>query len=1241
MQKLKFNPTNHRNPCPICQDSSGDCRTTQDNLILCHSFIDFDSGIAGYKWRGASSNGVWGIHVRDDGKQFDKQQYERYLAQKEAIERNKKQFLADNALDADGRDKAIRKLARHLGLSDRHREDLKNRGLSDRAIEAGLFFSIDPWIRFNLNLPDNLPGIHYKGDRFATKNTGYACPIYDKQGRAVGWQLRVEGATKGNKYKWAKSNFSSHLPNSELPITIIKPDVHEDKTGRNSNFKFELTQPSAFRTLYLSEGILKPAIASHRHDLAVCGAAGGHFKGSPEQLASIVSDYGELAIAPDGGDVINPQVMSRWSQQINFLKRFNKPIKILWWGQVKKSDGDIDEIELETFSNAERLTPTQFFDLAKKQQYIQQQWSNWRNYKKFTTQFKIEKKFIEYGLPQTNTITFIKSGLGTGKTTETIKHLHQFQKYGIIGLGYRNTLLLQFNQKALELGFYHLQSDKNLREFSLDNPEIKVTNCIDSLIYYVREQFDGKIVIIDEIISVLKHFLFSSTIKQFSKVKELFTEMVNRCDRLICLDGFMTDWAVKFFKELCPTKQIITIENIYQGDKARVYLLEGTIDVDERVRVNDKTPWLEKLLNSDRPAICSDSQIFCEAIENLLLEQGRRGIRVDSKTVSNEEVKEFFTAPDRYIELNNPEYLIYSPSAESGLDIPTQNYFDSHFAFFFGQLDIDSTIQMLGRIRDLNVPKYVWCKKFIVPTDTLRRPSNVESIQADRARSILSELNLIIQNTPDLSKEQISSRIQQIYQDNLDPYTIAADTIAAIHNHEFSNYRECLKRQLIDSGYPLETVTLERSDEAVAIARDEKEAKTEVKQQNSKDIYNASDKYIGVMQANLSFDADWETRSSIIKAQLVDRLPGINHDPLWSPKFIKLIKYDRPNLINQTKLYYLLENLELAKQLAREKYNGIFNRGSIAAPWKLRQDYLKVKALRDIGLYDFIQTAIDNRGFTYTADSPEVKAIIKKCRQKKNRDLLGTPLKDPIKLVNKLLRSVSIQTKAKKLKRQGKTIWVYLIDQKHLLSEERLAILQAIQLKYENQTNSNDQPLEWVINDRNSGQNSPLKESLQKMAETTKVQGFDAVADSPDIYINNSTICHPQNNHQVQANLLNEPSNTKQLRNPGDTEYGKVFDTPEAIADLAWMLDRIEDSYGLAELQTVPEFTRSRLNRACRLLSLQQQQKIRQWVNENHQRRRTAVQGGGNDSYILLLDNNRCHTPILVQSSPKRASTSR
>ncbi|MDJ0747422.1 MAG: hypothetical protein QNJ32_29345, partial [Xenococcaceae cyanobacterium MO_167.B27] len=150
-------PTKYHNPCPICSDISGDCRIRSDNLILCHTYIQEDSGIGGYRFVKTSADGLWGVHAPDDGKEFNREQYERNKEIREELARNKKQFLEDNALDAIARDKAIRKLSRNIGLNKRARQDLKRRGLSDSAISAGLFFNIDPWIRFNLNLPSNLP----------------------------------------------------------------------------------------------------------------------------------------------------------------------------------------------------------------------------------------------------------------------------------------------------------------------------------------------------------------------------------------------------------------------------------------------------------------------------------------------------------------------------------------------------------------------------------------------------------------------------------------------------------------------------------------------------------------------------------------------------------------------------------------------------------------------------------------------------------------------------------------------------------------------------------------------------------------------------------------------------------------------------------------------------------------------------------------------------------------------------
>ena len=53
-RQAKRIPTNRANPCPICSDISGDCRHGEDNLILCHTYIDGGVDASGYEFKKAA-----------------------------------------------------------------------------------------------------------------------------------------------------------------------------------------------------------------------------------------------------------------------------------------------------------------------------------------------------------------------------------------------------------------------------------------------------------------------------------------------------------------------------------------------------------------------------------------------------------------------------------------------------------------------------------------------------------------------------------------------------------------------------------------------------------------------------------------------------------------------------------------------------------------------------------------------------------------------------------------------------------------------------------------------------------------------------------------------------------------------------------------------------------------------------------------------------------------------------------
>lgn len=338
----KFTPTTKRNPCPICSDTSGDCRTTDGEMLLCHSLPDGGDHSL-YKWIKSTDDGIWGIFVprKEDGdRSIDsrRQWLELQRQRQERLEQQAREF--NNGLSSAQRDKAIRLLSRHYGLNSSHRQQLRDRGLTDAQIDESHFFSVYPWAAAPPGIDEKCPGI--KNGKLWTGATGYACPAFNSRGEAIGFQVRDENPEAQNKYLWAKGNFSSHLKIGELPLSV---------SGRVG------------MTVLLCEGILKPRIASYRlQNQFVIGAAGGNFGGSPLQLRSAIGACRRIVIAPDAGDILNPHVLRRIESTLS-LFNFTYRVRIAWWGQVEKSAPDIDE--LSGWGNVQFLTASQWGQLVK------------------------------------------------------------------------------------------------------------------------------------------------------------------------------------------------------------------------------------------------------------------------------------------------------------------------------------------------------------------------------------------------------------------------------------------------------------------------------------------------------------------------------------------------------------------------------------------------------------------------------------------------------------------------------------------------------------------------------------------------------------------------------------------------------------------------------------------------------------------------------------------------------------
>ena len=346
------------NPCPICTKTDW-CYELSDTLWCCKRS---DSAPADWiRTTKQDSDGAWYFAIENDnnGDRAAKQEeWERLKAEREANQRQVQHQEFKTQLTAAQRDPLIRALSQELGLSGQHRQMIRERGLTDERIKAGLFFSIEPWQEVSNRYPLNLPGIKQTkdGKRFVatTKDEstgkyvgGIAIVTLDVSGLATGWQLMTVPRIEDKKYIWALGEKSSHLPlgNGELPIQVVGIAIDPE-------------------IAWCCEGSLKPVTASSRLNDRFIGASSGLFRSSANQTTAALEGVKTINLAVDAGDAINPQRLRHWRLEAEFFQSLGLSVRFAWWGQIAKAGNDIDEITPEELATIEYLTPKGFFKMA-------------------------------------------------------------------------------------------------------------------------------------------------------------------------------------------------------------------------------------------------------------------------------------------------------------------------------------------------------------------------------------------------------------------------------------------------------------------------------------------------------------------------------------------------------------------------------------------------------------------------------------------------------------------------------------------------------------------------------------------------------------------------------------------------------------------------------------------------------------------------------------------------------------
>jgi hypothetical protein len=1017
-------PSSPNNPCPVCNGTDRNCRILEE-VIFCHTFQDARQGEKfGNFICLRQSNGHTATFKIDNSQEWSEERKLEWEAEtarrKERAEEQRRNALASQ-LPAIERDKAYKSLLAKLSLSETDRHKLLERGFTPSVIAERGYKTAKQWQLVDEYLPANLPGILLKGFGVKKLNLftdGIICPIRDKDGLIVA--LKAHFPNGDPKYFWLTSATQKNLEGAtphldgEIPLAVFEPDMLESPT------------------IWLTEGVeFKPALASLKLGVPVLGASGGWFSSSPETAKASIEYLAQkyrakvLTFAIDAGDVVNVDgVPERWLKQFEFFHSLGYTCQIAWWGQVTKEHDDIDELaDLRAISY---ITPDEFkaiVDQPQPQPEVKPQakavenpqqnnWALewWFKKRKFTPHIKVNQPLFHFpDIPESDAIIAVKSGLGTFKTGAMLEEIKRSGRPAML-IGYRNNLLFQTINRGeqFDVSIYHLREDDG--QFILGDDCSHQAFCLDSILR-VDGYFSGRDIYLDETCSVLLHAINGGTLGDGqAKVIKIFTRALNDCNRVFLLDGNLSDEYVNFIARLVPNKQVIKIGNQRPIAPHNITFVKG-IDVDGEIKQRDRSPLLKELLKPDIiPWVYSDSKERTKILDKLFKDAGKIGYVLNSETAGEDWAKEFLANPDKFIQEKKPQYIIISPTAESGVSVTIKDYFTHKFTFFAGVAATNSQHQAMFRLRDDSIPHYVFCpeRSMIRDRSTPHTYSTKRFIQEINERIMQSAILASHKSeNPARTLEVIGEAIKR---QNDDWWAFSAE-LGAVDNFEMDNLEKCLIHALEEAGHK---VSIEEWDVASEIKEAEKAAKEYVQREHVTELFNAVE-FDSTEEAKQKAKANPRKpmQRKIEKTFLLDKLPGIKDTEQWTAEFIYECHIKNKHFITQQQRYWLVKNFEISQKRHEVAWFYQATGEDFFSARVRRMGHDVIWALRELNILQF-----ENLG-EYHKNTPEVILIIQTLRDRKDIQLALNMRPEPetdtgnerLRILNNLLNYVGLKNK--------------------------------------------------------------------------------------------------------------------------------------------------------------------------------------------------------------------------------------
>jgi hypothetical protein len=648
----------------------------------------------------------------------------------------------------------------------------------------------------------------------------------------------------------------------------------------------------------------------------------------------------------------------------------------------------------------------------------------------------LDKQYLDVSdVPDNSQGVFtMRSVYGTGKTQLMAEIRKRFPDTQLITLHNRNALGRQTSQR---LNTKHLQD--NIKAGNRVKGYEDVSLCVDSLHHIDIGAAPRYIVFVDEAESVGQHLALGNTIKDAERARYFayHHNLIKNAHAVILADADMSDTTTDYFVQLRGQNETPKVlYNAYVPKREagiKVYIDKGVVEDGQNVAEGIIIGQFKEDILAGRSAVfVTDNRKLAYAVQKEVDPGGKyKGMVISSDTADERQQKLIMSDPNKYVIERNLQYLIYTPSAESGFSIDVPGHFEHVYGRFTGVVNPNTAMQMMHRVRG-DVPKTMCIpeRAYVDSDNNSCTPAGVAKRQKELA---LQSLGLVTQDLLDnLYKERqelltdwfthedihdekaLRERHEGVFNRIKDWMSFGGEVdtthfqytckLKARDNYARLHFKDVLNDLLIAAGYNAEFIEVKAKTERPAFAA---APRLEVELEQAEQVNEAEDitdeEYQTLQREGT---ATREIKAKLARHYLQTTYPAVDIDDrevVW-----KLLTHDGGRWAQGVVRHWMTQNIEIQAQRNANKWLAMAKNDTFS-PFDVPTEYLKVKALKSLRLEEILIPDV-----RLNKHSPEVKAFIDRIKQDHKADLkaLGINPKsklDGFQFINKLLSFISMQ----------------------------------------------------------------------------------------------------------------------------------------------------------------------------------------------------------------------------------------